>query len=198
MGIKPIGPVVAIVAAATLVAACTSPRFGSFDTRPAPLSPAPSGTVTSGQLPPPSAPQTAQGTFPNAPGGTQAPGTFGDPTDPDAAATPGATGIGLDAGAQVASAEPVSRDTMVGAWRVSTQGSSCQMFMALTQSASGPPRAASRGCPGEVANIASWDVSGNQVVFNDGRGNRIASVFQSGEGRFDGQTAGGQSLSLAR
>ncbi len=198
MGTKPLGSIVAIVATATLVAACTSPRFGSLNTQPAPLSPAPSGTVTSGQLPPPSGPQTAQGNFPTAPGGTQ-PGLVApvDPNDPNAIGTTDGTGVGVDGGTQVASTTPVSRDTMVGAWRVSTQGASCQMFMALTQSAAGL-RAASRGCPGEVAAISSWDVSGNQVVLNDSSGNRVASLFQSGEGRFDGQTTSGQALSLAR
>lgn len=198
MSTKPLGPIVAIVAAATLVAACTSTRFGSLNTQPAPLSPAPAGTVTSGQLPPPSAPQAAgQGNFPSAPGGAQTAGTLpADGTNPTFG-TDG-TQTGLDAGAAVAATGPVSRDTMVGAWRVSTQGVSCQVFMALTQSVSGGPRAAARGCPGEVANVRSWDVSGNQVVLSDSGGNRVATLFQSGEGRFDGQTNGGQSLSLAR
>ena len=49
----------------------------------------------------------------------------------------------------------LTREAMVGAWRVSTEGANCQMFMALTRWSTGF-RAASRGCPGDAANVSSF------------------------------------------
>jgi hypothetical protein len=196
------GPIAAVALAAVAVSGCTSNRIGALNTQPAPLNPAPAGTVTSGQLPPPSQPGTGAGApalgpdgFPVAPGGTVVAGTdtppetdAADPTDPNA--DPSSV-------QQVASAEPVTREAMVGAWRVSTEGANCQMFMALTRWSTGF-RAASRGCPGDAANVSSWTINGNQVVLSDSGGNRVATLFSSGGDRFDGQTTSGRAISLAR
>jgi len=197
------GPIAALTLAAVTVSGCTSNRLGALSTQPAPLNPAPAGTVTSGQLPPPSQPGTGAGApalgpdgFPVAPGGTVVAGT--DPsleTDAtDAATDPNADPSSVQ---QVASAEPVTREAMVGAWRVSTEGANCQMFMALTRWSTGF-RAASRGCPGDAANVSSWTINGNQVVLSDSGGNRVATLFSSGSDRFDGQTSSGRAISLAR
>lgn len=60
----------AISLAALAVSGCQSSRMSSFDSQPAPLTPAPTGQVTSGQLPPPMAPGAADASqFPAAPGG---------------------------------------------------------------------------------------------------------------------------------
>lgn len=183
---------------AVLVSGCTS-RVGALNTGPAPLQPAPSGTVTSNQLPPPATPNA----FPAAP----APQTPVAPTPTEVAVntpetpevtleTPGAGNTGSSI-QDVASAEPVTKEQMVGAWQVSTAGSSCQMFMALTQWTGGF-RAASRGCPGDAADVSAWNVSGNQVVLSDSGGNRVATLFRSGTDRYDGQTNGGRAISLSR
>jgi hypothetical protein len=71
------------------------------------------------------------------------------------------------------------------------------MFMALTKWTGGY-RAASRGCPGEAANVAAWDVASRQVVLSDSSGNVVARLYASGNERFDGQTTGGQRISLSR
>ncbi|GAB4355391.1 MAG: protease inhibitor Inh/omp19 family protein [Oricola sp.] len=175
------------LAAAMAVSGCTSSRFGTYPTyqQPAPINPAPSGTVTSGQLPPPVQP----GVDPNAPGDfPAAPGT--EPYDPN---NPNAQG-GVQ---QSASAEPVTRESLVGAWKVTTAGSSCQMFMALTRWTGGF-RAASRGCPGDAASVAAWDVQGQQVILSDSNGNKVATLYSSGSGTFNGQTTNGAAISLSR
>ena len=182
---------ICLVAAAVAVSGCTSARFGNYPTyqQPAPLDPAPSGQVTAGQLPPPSQPgQTpgqdpnAQGQFPNAPGSET-----GVPGDPNANSSV----------QQVNTSGPVTRESLVGAWKVTTAGSSCQMFMALTKWTGGF-RAASRGCPGDAASVAAWDVQGQQVVLSDSNGNKVATLFSSGSGQFNGQTTSGAAISLSR
>ena len=183
-----------LMAATLAVTGCTSSRIAALDTRaaPAPLTPAPAGQVTSGQLPPPVQPATtapgvdANG-FPIAP----------ETATPAPVETPTETDSGASSVQQVATAEPVTKEALVGAWKVSTEGASCQMFMALTKWSSGF-RAASRGCPGDAANVSAWNVSGQQVLLTDSNGNRVATLFPSGNGRFDGQTSGGRSISLSR
>ena len=196
-GTNSLSAALAVAATAIIVSGCTTSRIGGLNTQPAPLNPAPSGTVSSSQLPPPSRPETTQAPtvdpngFPEAPGGTQLAGTLDEP------ALDGTTAAQDSSVQQVASTAPVTRETMVGAWSVSTGGANCQMFMALTRWSTGY-RAASRGCPGDAANVSSWDVDGNQVVLSDANGNRVATLFSSGGSQFNGQTSGGQAISLSR
>ena len=167
-----------------LLAGCQSSRVGALNTQPvvAPLPPAPAGTVQQGTLPAVGADQ-----FPEAPVVASLPEET--PATPDggaAAAQPSAP-----------SGPAINRDALVGAWKVTTGGSSCQVFMALTQWTGGY-RAASRGCPGDAAKIAAWDVSGSQVVLKDSTGNTVARLYASGGSRYDGATSGGAAISLAR
>src|SRR5688572_16172267 len=91
--------IVSLVALAA--SGCQSSRFSSVDTAPAPLPAAPSGTVTSGSLPPPAAPGTADATqFPAAPG-----------TGTDVAAATAAT--------PPADAPDLTPSTIGGVWTVS-------------------------------------------------------------------------------
>ena len=99
--------------------------------------------------------------------------------------------------AQSASTAPVTREGLVGAWRVSAGGGNCQIFMALTQWTGGY-RAASRGCPGQVADISAWDVSGSQVVLKDNQGGTVATLNNTGGTRFEGSTSSGTQISLYR
>lgn len=189
------GSTAILLAVAVVVSGCTSSRIGALQTQPAPapLTPAPAGTVTGTPLPPPSQPTpTQQPTFPDAPVTVQEPSI----TDVDVA-TPTDTPDAGSSVTEVASAAPVTREALVGAWKVSTAGSSCQMFMALTQWTGGY-RAASRGCPGDAASVSAWDVKGQQVVLSDSSGNKVATLFSSGAGRFDGQTTSGRAISLSR
>ncbi|MFB2551263.1 protease inhibitor Inh/omp19 family protein [Ensifer soli] len=107
-------------------------------------------------------------------------------------------------GTQVAAASPaaaaaldVKKEAMVGNWRVQAAGSSCDMFLTLTNLGSGS-RGGTRGCAGELTAMGSWEVSGKQVVLKDRDGNPIARLYKSAESRFDGSTNSGQSVSLSR
>ncbi|WEX77216.1 protease inhibitor Inh/omp19 family protein [Sinorhizobium numidicum] len=153
--------------------------FGSQDVSPAPLQAQPVPTVSSSQLPDPTT-NTSQ--FPTAP-------TSGT-------ATPG----GTQPGTQVAAATnalDVTKESMVGNWRVSSAGSSCDMFLTLTNLGSGS-RGGTRGCAGELTAMGSWEVAGKQVVLKDRNGNAIARLYKTADARFDGSTNGGQPVSLSR
>lgn len=172
----------ALVALAALAGCQSAPSFGGGGAAPvaqspAPLAPAPRGQVYANQLPPPPAPPVAAQTPP-----------------PLESTAPGAAPAG---GTQTASLGPVTREGLVGAWRVSSGGGNCQIFMALTQWTGGY-RAASRGCPGQVADVAAWDVSGSQVVLRDSGGNNVATLNNTGGSRYEGSTTGGQQISLYR
>ncbi len=181
-----------IALSAFVLAGCQSARLDSMSTQPAPapLPAAPAGTIQQGTLAP------VGGTVAPAAGGTQFPNA---PVNPNAPAATTVAPITPAAGTQVASASgpAVSEDALVGAWKVTTAGSSCQMFMAKTKW-SGGFRAASRGCPGDAAAVSAWTVNGNQVVLKDSNGNQVATLFSSGGTRFDGTTTGGQPISLSR
>lgn len=140
-----------------------------------PLQAQPVPSVQSGQLPPPGAAGATQ--FPAAPTTTTA------GLDP-AAATPGAA---LD----------VTKESMVGNWRVQSAGASCDMFLTLTNLGSGS-RGGTRGCAGELTAMGSWEVSGKQVLLKDRNGNTIGSLYKTADARFDGSTASGQPVSLSR
>ncbi|MBB4186896.1 hypothetical protein GGE07_003556 [Sinorhizobium terangae] len=153
--------------------------FGSQDVSPAPLQAQPVPTVSSSQLPDPTT-NTSQ--FPAAPAA--------------GAAVPG----GAPAGTQVAAnpnALDVTKESMVGNWRVSSAGSSCDMFLTLTNLGSGS-RGGTRGCAGELTTMGSWEVAGKQVVLKDRGGNPIARLYKTADARFDGSTNSGQPVSLSR
>lgn len=193
---KPVFAICALSLGALVLAGCQSARLDGLSTQPAPapLPAAPTGIVQQGTLAP-----VGNGTM-SAPvaGGSQFPNAPVDPNLP----LPGAviaTPTVPAAGTQVASlgGPAVSEDALVGAWKVTTAGSSCQMFMAKTKW-SGGFRAASRGCPGDAASVSAWTVNGSQVVLKDSNGNQVATLFSSGGTRYDGTTKGGQSISLSR
>ena len=99
--------------------------------------------------------------------------------------------------ALAALAPDIAHEDMLGRWTMSTGDRRCDLFLALT-AWSGGYRAASRGCAGQAALVSSWNVTGKQVVLKDRDGTRLAGFYQSGEQRFDGATALGQTASLER
>ncbi|MEO1702807.1 MAG: AprI/Inh family metalloprotease inhibitor [Pseudomonadota bacterium] len=184
--------------AAILVSGCTSSRLGALNTvQPAPVNPAPAGTVQSGQLPPPApaigtAPADGSA-FPQAPQTNNDLVTTGDggtttSTDPNTQTSPSVT---------TATAEPVTRESMGGVWTATTGGTSCRIATSLTRGGN-DFRAASLGCSGELADIGFWNLNGTQVVLKDRSGNQVATLFSSGTNQFNGQTSGGRAVSLAR
>ncbi|MCQ8783562.1 protease inhibitor Inh/omp19 family protein [Mangrovibrevibacter kandeliae] len=161
------------------------------DRAASPIAAAPSGRVASSSLPPPPPPPPP----PSAEVAANDP--YAQPAGSPIIDQPGAGAPSSSAPTQTASAAPVTRESLVGAWKVTSGGGSCQIFMALTKWTGGY-RAASRGCPGQVADVAAWDVSGSQVVLKDSGGTTVATLNSSGGTRYDGSTSAGQAISLYR
>lgn len=153
-----------------------SPGIGEPYTPPLQAQPVPQ--VQSGELPPPGGAPGAPGQYPTAPAA-------------------GAPGAAMASATPPASALDVTKESMVGNWRVSSGGASCDMFLTLTNLGSGS-RGGTRGCAGELTAMGSWEVSGKSVVLKDRNGNPIGRVYKSADARFDGSTNGGQSISLSR
>lgn len=154
----------------------------SVNTQPnlTPLEAQPIGAVSSSQLPDPST-DTSQ--FP------------AKPTTDTAMAT--GTGAGTGDAAAAAGGLDVTKESMVGNWRVASGPSSCDMFLTLTNLGGGS-RGGTRGCAGELTTMGSWEVAGKQVVLKDRAGNAIARLYKSADSRFDGSTNSGQPVSLSR
>lgn len=170
-----------VVTAAAIVlalAGCqrtTADGFGASGSSLAPLEAQPVGGVQSGALPPPSSPMGQGGQFPTAP--------------QQVAAAPAMT--------QPAGALDVRKEGMLGNWRVSNGGASCDMFLTLTNLGSGS-RGGTRGCAGPLTTMRSWEVSGKQVVLKDLSGNQIGSLYKTSDARYDGSLATGGAISLSR
>jgi hypothetical protein len=165
------------VAILLALAGCQRTSYNSMDNGNSalpPLQAQPVPSVQSGQLPPPGG--ATPGQFPAAPANTAAAGGM--------TAAPGAA---LD----------VTKESMVGNWRVQSAGSSCDMFLTLTNLGSGS-RGGTRGCAGELTAMGSWEVAGKQVLLKDRNGNTIGSLYKTADARFDGSTSSGQPVSLSR
>lgn len=161
------------------IAGCQRTTSDGFYERPQAVQPViaqPVPTVSSSQLPDPT---TDASQFPEPPiRGTE---------------TAGLT----DGGAAAATALDVTKQSMVGNWKVSSGASSCDMFLTLTNLGSGS-RGGTRGCAGELTAMGSWEVSGKQVVLKDRNGGTIGRLYKTADTRFDGTTNSGQPLSLSR
>ena len=98
----------------------------------------------------------------------------------------------------VETAQPVSREAMIGAWTVAAGGKNCQIFLALTKW-SGGYRAATRGCGGsDIAGVQAWDVKSNRIVLVDASGGQAATLSKTGDTKYAGSTQGGGSISFTR
>jgi Protease inhibitor Inh len=175
--------------AALLLAGCQSSRISGIDTQYEPLPAAPAGAVQQNTLPAPSSPPPVT---------TAAPVT--DATQfPTAPAAPGAATAAAVPGTQVASASgpDVTIGGVAGVWSVSTGGQSCKVATPQTKYGQGF-RAGPLKCPGDMGNVKSWNVAGKQLVFYDEAGGKLATLYQTSPGKFDGQTTGGSAVSLSR
>lgn len=170
----------AVFLGALLASGCSSTRFSNMDSaQPAPLTPAPSGTVSSSQLPPPAVPGPADSTaFPSAPENSQMaalPSDGSAPTD----------------------AMDLTPSSVAGVWNVNVSGQSCKVATPQTKFGQGF-RAGPLRCPAPVDGVKSWNVAGKQLTLYDQDGGTLARLYSSGSGRFDGQTSNGQSIALSR
>ncbi len=150
--------------------------YSDLPSQPAPLQAQPVPSVQGGQLPPPGGANPSQ--FPTAPAA-------------NASLTPGA------GDAAPPTALDVKKEAMVGNWRVSGGGASCDMFLTLTNLGGGS-RGGTRGCAGELTAMGSWEVSGKMVQFKNRAGDVIGRVYKTAENRFDGTMNSGQAVSLSR
>lgn len=163
----------AVAFASLVLAGCQSERMSSLG-QPTPLPAAPSGTVTSTQLPPPAAP----GAFPTAPGGEQ---TAAAP----AMTEPPATAPDLTAGG------------VAGVWNASVSGQTCKVATPQTKFGAGF-RAGPLHCPAPIDGVKSWSVSGKTLTLHDAEGAVLARLYSAGPEKFDGQTQSGLPISLTR
>ncbi|MBI1622127.1 protease inhibitor Inh/omp19 family protein [Aquamicrobium zhengzhouense] len=165
------------------LAGCQSERFSPYGARsnaPAPLVAAPSGQVTSGQLPPPAQPGMSDPSqFPAAPGADTAP-------------TQNTQVAALEQGAA-----DISTGSVAGVWNASVAGQSCRIATPQTRFGQGY-RAGPLRCPAPLDGVKSWNVEGKQLALYDANGSVLARLYSSGGSRFDGQTTSGQAVSLSR
>lgn len=193
MGISKTG-LLALAAAGVIMAGCQSSRFDGGSSNPGPLRPAPVGGVQKGTLQP-----ANPSHFPAAP--TTNSGSYGDPS------MGGSGVVGADSAMntgnqQVASLPPanaaeITPGAVAGVWNASLGGQSCKIATPQTKFGQGY-RAGPLRCPGELSGLASWAVKGSQLVLYDAAGGTVATLYSAGGSRFDGQTSGGQSVSLSR
>lgn len=175
--------VLAASVGALTLAGCSSARFSSMNTRSTsttiaePLEPAPAGTVTASQLPPPGGMPNDPAAFPEAPGG----------------------GAPVTEGVQVASAGAVdlTPSSVAGVWNASVAGQGCRVATPQTKFGQGY-RAGPLRCPAPLDTMKSWNVEGKQLSLYDQDGAVLARLYSSGGERFDGQTATGLPVSLSR
>ena len=167
---------------AVVLAGCqrtSTSAYNDLPAQPAPLQAQPVPSVQGSQLPPPGGAPGNPSQFPTAPTSNQAMANAG----PSAAAP--------------AHAQDISKQAIVGNWRVSNGGASCDMFLTLTNLGSGS-RGGTRGCVGELTSMGSWEVSGKTVQFKNRSGEVIGRVYKSADNRYDGTMNSGQPVSLSR
>jgi len=173
---------VAMAVAALAVAGCSSTRMSSLDTRPEPLPAAPSGKVTSNQLPPPAAPGTTDpSAFPPPPGGANT----------TVASLPPASN------AAPANAPDLTAGSVAGVWNATVSGQGCKIATPQTKFGQGY-RAGPLRCPAPLDGVKSWNVSGKQLTLYGEGGAALARLYSSGGEKFDGQTESGLPISLSR
>jgi hypothetical protein len=172
----------AVGLAVALTAGCSiSNPFGGERDRvaaPAPLPPAPAGSVTGTPLPPP-------------PGATQ------DATAPSGLAALDPANQITPAAAPAAGVE-VGRTDFLGSWTIASAGDSCQLSVALT-TWTGGYRASTRGCTNQaLQSVSAWNMEGNQVQLMNESGTTIARLYPASKTQFNGQTEGGGPISVSR
>lgn len=173
--------------------------------RPAPLEPVPAGRVAQAPLPPPG----EAGASPTDPAlaqtgatgtGLEAAAAALDraPGDPAAASASGGASASEAASAPAAPAVQVGRTDLIGGWKLASGGESCQLTMVMT-TWTGGYRASTRGCSSPaLKNVSAWNLNGSQVTLMDDSGATVARLYPSSKSQFEGQTGGGQAVSVSR
>jgi hypothetical protein len=92
---------------------------------------------------------------------------------------------------------PANAPAMAGRWVLSSTGASCVMNLTGAAGAGEGTIAPEGGCPGNFFTSRKWVFEGDALVLKDHKGDTLAKLSLAGE-RFDGQSAAGQAVSLAR
>jgi hypothetical protein len=177
----------ALILSALAMAGCQSSRMSSIDTGPEPVAAAPTGVVEQSQLPAPTNPKgtpASSAEFPVA------------PATPAAPAASAQTQVASAATAAAPSGPDLTVGGVAGVWGVNVGGQNCKIATPQTKYGQGF-RAGPLKCPGEMANVKSWNVAGKQLTLYDESGSPVARLFGAGGG-FSGQTSGGSAVSLTR
>ena len=182
----------ALIVAALGLGGCQSTRISGIDTGPEPVAAAPAGVVQQSQLPPPTNPAGTQVAAVDPAQFPAAPTTPGGDQNPDPDRASGRHGC--------CRCKPTGPDLTVGGiagvWNVNVAGQSCKVATPQTKFGQGF-RAGPLKCPGEMANVKSWNVAGKQLTLYDEGGTAVAKLYGAGGG-YSGQTSGGSAISLTR
>jgi Protease inhibitor Inh len=114
----------------------------------------------------------------------------------------GLGGCGSDrtaSGPQATSATPrapANAPPMAGRWTLSSAGGSCAMNFAGAAGAGEGTVAPEGGCPGNFFTTRKWTFEGEALVVKDHKGDKLGQLTISGD-RFEGQSTGGQAVSLS-
>lgn len=196
----------------TAIAGCTGNPL-----RASSLPPAPVGSVTGQQLPPPGAAGQQQGAY-------NQPGTFGQPqgqfpgqpvpgTDPNQQVPGQQTALATQQNTQtqapatnslqsftppataLAAADP---GQLSGAWTISDPSGSCQLFLTNT-TWTGGLRASTRGCAStELQGVSAWNTSGKEIVLKDLDSKEIARLARTADTQYQGVSASGSGVTFFR
>ena len=172
----------AVALMAMLAAGCSSTRFSSMDTQPAPLQAAPAGQVATEHA--------------------AASGIAGDSQCRRSVEFPrGARRVHrcrLDHARRRSRQLPHPTSptaSVAGVWNASVSGQSCRVATPQTKFGAGY-RAGPLRCPAPVDGVKSWNVAGKQLSLYDESGSVVARLYSSGPEKFDGQTSTGLPISL--
>lgn len=157
----------------------TSYSYQPAPVAPAPLNPQPIGGVQSSDLSAPGQQPMDANQFPAPPASPQQ-------TQVASAGTP-APANSLD----------VTKEQMVGGWKVSAAGTTCNMFLTLTKFGNFS-RGGTSKCVGQLTTMRAWDVTGKQIVLMDSSGNTIGKLYKTADNQFSGSTTTGTQLSVTR
>jgi len=111
-----------------------------------------------------------------------------EPPPPPAASQPAARAV--------PTAPPVE---ITGRWQfASTAGGTCAMLFTATPGSGEGSIAPQGGCPGKFFTSRRWTYDQDTLIIRDHKGETLARLAFSPPGRFEGQAAPGETISLTR
>jgi|SoiMethySBSTD1v2_1073268.scaffolds.fasta_scaffold01253_29 hypothetical protein len=112
------------------------------------------------------------------------------------------TNLGPSAGTAPAPAAPARAEPppdMAGRWMLSAAaGSGCRVSLVGAPGASEGAIRPEGGCPGDFFTSRKWTFEGGTLVIRNHNNEPLGRLTLAAPGRFEGQSTGGQPVSLAR